>query len=286
MDKQKNCYRLAAVLITLAVLFFAACSGDSIALEELPPDPLVNFKVNAAGTAFENTGTNKGVAAPTVSGGEFESVHSLKVFNTKGTQSGQSEIPWWEGNYWNDYTDIGYVDLGSAAGDLLASLESFTIETYFKQPDNAQSDRGTYIWSFGDQAAPANAVWFNYRDLGFIFKVSGTDEEVVSDWNTASSKHTPGTWHHLVVTLGGGTAAIYLDSAFVNSGPVAQKPTDIGSGVLDTNYLAKSLYEGAAYDQTIFDTQFYSFAIYEGAVSANQIAYLYQKGPMKTLRGN
>jgi hypothetical protein len=126
------------------------------------PLPVVSFAVNAAGTAFESTNTDY---TATNQGGTFEAVNGLNVFNTGGTTAGtQSEIPWWTGNYWDNYQGIGYVDLGTALGDLLISLPSFSIETYVCLPANAQTDRvGQYVWAFTDQVSPTNAVAFNIR---------------------------------------------------------------------------------------------------------------------------
>ncbi|MDR0645355.1 MAG: LamG domain-containing protein [Treponema sp.] len=287
--KKINC-RLIAAFAVLAAIFLVACpNDDSEPLEDPPPSPLVNFKVNDAGNAFENTGTNTEVPAPTVVNGEFKTVNGLKVFNTGGTKSDtQSEIPWWEGNYWDDYTDIGYVDLGVATGNLLGTLESFTIETYLKLPADAQVDRvGQYVWAFADQIAPTNAVWLNYREFTFLIKDAAkdpTDESVIAGWDAASPLHGLDTWHHLLVTKDSTTAVIYLDGEVVVNGPSTYLTTVFASGTLDTNYLGKPCYDPGVYDQGLFGTLFYSFAIYGEALSANLVKELYQDGPINTLR--
>ncbi|MDR0709721.1 MAG: LamG domain-containing protein, partial [Spirochaetaceae bacterium] len=230
-----------------------------------------------------------GPITPSHSGGSFETVGGLQVFNTGGTKSGeQHEIPWWTGNYWDEYTNIGYVDLGAATGDLLCTLESFTIETYFRLPENAQSDRvGQQIWFFADQISPDNSVWMNTREYQFVTHITAqepVDETVAATWEEADAVRSNGTWHHLVVSKGGGTATVYQDGEVVASGASTRLTTDFAAGTFTVNQLGAPCYPAGVYDQGLFDTDFYNFAIYDEALNAAQVKDLYQNGPIAKLR--
>jgi hypothetical protein len=284
---------------------YTATKVFNVTVKAAPPDLnqylKLRYEVNAAGNGFENVAPTDGnTYTPQHYLGSFETVNGLKVYNTGGTvdnakgkteggadtPEGQGDLcPWAAGYYWDHYENIGYVDLGAQSGELLRTLGEFSIETYLYLPANAQTDRvGQYVWAFADQVAPANAVWFNYREFTFVIKIAEEDTAVGSDWNNASPKHGKGAWHHLLVTKNSSTAAVYLDGEQVLTGASTVLTTAFTAGTLDTNYLGKPCYAPGVWDQGLFDTKFHSFSIFNKAMTADEAAYLTSSGPLATLR--
>jgi hypothetical protein len=282
----------AAAAVCLILLLFTGCPDDREYLTEgtdVKP-PVVSFVVNAAGDAFENVGTGTGYTAAHQRGA-FETVNGLKVFNTGGTAAGtQSEIPWWEGNYWDNYKDIGYVNLGAASGDLIASLGAFSIELYFCLPENAQSDRpGQHFFGFTDKVSPDNTLWLNWGNpIRTLIRKDGTDvTDVGLTWDQSeANRGAKGQWHHLVFTADGTTVKVYLDGAEVMSGAAAWSANYFSAGTLSRNVLGGEVYANGVYDQQLFNTQFHSFSIYESALSPEDVAALKDAGTLNTLNGN
>jgi hypothetical protein len=289
--KNNSFISCATAALCLIPLLFIGCPDDREYLSapsEVAP-PVVSFAVNAAGTAFENVGTDTTGYTATNQGGTFETVNGLNVFNTGGTATGtQSEIPWWTGNFWDNYQNIGYVDLGTNVGDLLISLPSFSIETYVCLPANAQADRvGQYVWAFTDQVSPTNAVAFNIREFTFRIKQGGADndEDVNVGWDDADPVRGNGTWHHIVVVknAANNTGTIYWDGSERKSGPSTKAMGDFAQGTFTHNTLGGEVYPNGVYDQQLFNTKFHSFSIYDYALNADQVMYNTLSGPLDTL---
>jgi hypothetical protein len=282
MKKPIGMNRAIAVLACVLLVALAGCSdGDeNKKLEEAASDAVVCFRVNSAGTAFENVGTGGAAYTATRNGGSFETVGGLKVFNTGGTETAeQQEIPWWQGNYWKKWDNIGYVDLNGATGDFIGGLQNFTVETYLCLPSNAQADRvGQHVWNFADKEGPNNALWFNIRDFDFMYKKDEVDTLVSTGWDTANSLRTTDKWHHVVVVKNGTKATIYFNGVEIKSGDVSN--TTFEAGTFGYNHLAKPCYPEGVYDQTLFNTKFYSFAIYDKALNVNLVQQLYLDGPI------
>jgi hypothetical protein len=287
----KNNFFISFAPVCLILLLFTGCPDDREYLSEstdLKP-PVVSFAVNAEGTAFENVGTNTAYTAA-AQGGTFETVNGLKVFNTGGTDAGtDSEIPWWTGNFWDNYQDIGYVDLGADLGDLLISLPSFSIETYVCLPSDAQTDRvGQYVWAFTDHVEPANQVSFNIREFTFRIKQDEEDEDVAVGWDGADGTWGNGTWHHIVVVKNAAdnTGTIYWDGSERQSGPSTKAMSGFAPGTFTHNTLGGEVYANGVYDQQLFKTKYHSFSIYDYALNADEVTALKDAGVLNTLNGN
>ncbi|MDR7340657.1 beta-L-arabinofuranosidase domain-containing protein [Glycomyces lechevalierae] len=89
---------------------------------------------------------------------------------------------------------------------------------------------------------------------------------------TATAPLPAGEWVHLTVTLGGGTAVLYVNGTAAASGPVSLTPADLGAGV--ANWIGRgqfpqglTQYLGADVDE---------FHVYGSALTAEQVAALLQ----------
>jgi arabinan endo-1,5-alpha-L-arabinosidase len=250
---------------------------------EVLTNPLrVKYVVNSAGNGFENIALPDGnTYTAIVTGGSFTAVNGLKVFDTSGTDSGTDITASWDSNTkWDHYTNVGYVDLGAQVGELLRTLENFSIETYVYVPADYQIvSLGNYVWTFADSdTGPGNAVWFSYRDGDFTIKKAGTDESVKNGYNTIPL----GSWHQILVTKNSGTAVIYVDGSSVKSGTSTTLTTGFAQGTFTRNYLGKPAYSG---DEYLHNSRFYSFSVYDKAFTSAEVTALYAEGPMTDLKG-
>ncbi|MDR1325514.1 MAG: LamG domain-containing protein [Treponema sp.] len=303
--KNNSFISCATAALCLIPLLFIGCPDDreylSDASEVAPP--VVSFAVNAAGDAFEST--TPGYTA-TVHDGGFETVNGLKVFNTGGTVNNANakkftddlntvqaaspqgdECPWAKGSiYWDHYENIGYVDLGAASGDLIASLGAFSIELYFCLPANAQSDRvGQYFFGFTDKVAPDNSLWLSWGNpSNTVIKKAGQEVRVALNWEQSeANRGERGQWHHLVFTANGTTVKVYLDGAEAMSGAAAWSANYFSAGTLNRNVLGGEVFANGIYDQQLFNTKFHSFSIYDYALNADQVMYNRLTGPLDAL---
>ena len=121
--KKTNGFWVLAALCLPAAIGWTGCAGPTDSEKTTPPQARLRlrYEVNGAGDNFVNTAPADGktyTAVTVVNGGRFETVNGLSVFNTGGEFSGSRDaIPWFAGNSWPNYTNVGYVDLGAAAGD-------------------------------------------------------------------------------------------------------------------------------------------------------------------------
>jgi hypothetical protein len=288
-----------ALVGALAVLACMSCGGDDdvvVGGGSDTYDAVVCFRVNAAGTAFENIGSSKDgsvkyAATPQRSGGAFESNGQHKVYNTKGTQEGEYWVPWMEHNpafKWKRYINVGIVDLGANTGDLLASLNNWTVETIFALPSDHPLDLvDQFVWSFVD-AAPVNTTMIasNWREMYLRVWKPAPDQWDVGglDWVTAEPYRPMalGQWAHLVVTkTSGGAITTYINGAQVSGGTISF-PT-FAAGELKVNSLGKTPHMDTplpddadnCFGMDLANTKYFHFAIDNKAWSASEVTTRY-----------
>ena len=261
-------------------------NGSKKAAEEIGTP--VAYRVNTAGDAFVNLGTGTGYN-PAAEGGGFGTSGGLNVFDTKGTQDGQWKYHWFDG-WWDRYLNVGYVDLGAKAGDLIAG-SNWTVETIFAMPSNhpdALIDQ--YLWSFVKDS-PVNIVGFCWREMYVRARLNdaGTDFTAF-DWESGIPyRNVPfGKWTHIVVTKTPEHVTTYLNGTQLYKVP-ATNFASYSAGELTLNYFGKSPY----YDQNsppaagdvffgmyLARTGLYHFAIDDNAWNEDKVTMRYTNGPV------
>ncbi len=174
-------------------------------------------------------------------------------------------------------TENGYLDMRSQLGEVISTLDDFTISTYlYIDPSTDLSTSGNFIWTFS-----------NVEDIlddaaGCMFLSAKTTRYAISptDWNdeqevkkgTASLK---GEWVHYIYVQSGSTGTIYIDGEkAVSESDISMTPSDLGSSAY--NYLAKSCYSADVY---LENAMYYDFRIYDIAVSSDSIAKISSETP-------
>ncbi|THV22892.1 hypothetical protein E9998_23535 [Glycomyces paridis] len=87
---------------------------------------------------------------------------------------------------------------------------------------------------------------------------------------TATAPLPTGTWTHVAVALGGGTATLYVDGAPVASGPVALTPADLGATT--ANWIGRGQYPQGSVQYLGADLD--EFHVHSTALDADQVAAL------------
>ncbi|GAB3162304.1 family 43 glycosylhydrolase [Myceligenerans halotolerans] len=157
-----------------------------------------------------------------------------------------------------------YVDLPD---NLMPGLEDISVEADV-WVDESQS--GNYfIWGLGntDGDGVGNGYLFTTGNSQYRTSIA------TGNWTTeqtarAGSALPRGQWAHLVYTLSGETARIYLDGTLVaTQDGVTHDPGDIGLGTTTANYLGRSVYDA----DNRLDGRYREFAIYDRALTAAEV---------------
>ncbi|SMQ75485.1 family 43 glycosylhydrolase [Agreia sp. VKM Ac-1783] len=182
------------------------------------------------------------------------------------------------GASWGDgtLTFDGSDDYVKLPDNLLAGVTDVTVEADV-WIDPKQS--GNYfIYGLGNTVGGAgNGYLFS---TGNAYRTSLATGNWTTEQTVSQGSDLPrGTWAHLVYTLKGNTATIYLDGVAAGTGTVTSDPEDIGGGITTANNLGRSNYTA---DNT-FRGKYREFALYNRALSADEV--LARSGNVGALSG-
>ncbi|MFP5359227.1 MAG: family 43 glycosylhydrolase [Actinomycetes bacterium] len=157
----------------------------------------------------------------------------------------------------NDYVDL--------PDNILAGVEDITIEAEVRL-DSALS--GNYfIYGLGNTTGGVGD--------GYLFTTGNSQYRTSLATGNWSTEQTVGsgsalprdTWVHLVYTISGDTARIYLDGVQVGTATVTTDPGEIGGGFTTANHLGRSNYDADG----LLRGAFREFAIYNRALSPEEV---------------
>ena len=161
----------------------------------------------------------------------------------------------------------GYFDMGSSVGDVIATLEDFTISTNVYIPTTTHlSNAGNFLYTFANStkmAADANGcIFFRANDAGDTrYAISMRHWEGEQSLSVSQSPFTDGEWHTITYRQANGKGEIYVDGNLAVSGNISLEPKDLGA--TPYNFLGRSCYVGDAY---LKDAMYHDFRVYKGAV--------------------
>lgn len=171
--------------------------------------------------------------------------------------------------------DNGYLDMGDRIGELICSLQDFTVSAIVCVDDFANlSSNGNFIWSFSNSnniASDRNGcMFFSAKNQSFsITKTDFSEESTISVGAPMKKK----TWTHVVYTQNGDNATIYMDGKVIKSGTIPINPTDIGATT--NNFLGRSPYRADSYFKGVFA----DFRVYNEVLSQKEISKLSKELP-------
>jgi len=168
-------------------------------------------------------------------------------------------------------TDNGYADMGVTTGNLIKTLNDFTISTYlYIDPSVTLNTNGNFVWTFSNAdnilSSAVGCMFFSAKSSRYAISLTNYSAEKQVNINTETTK---GAWQHITYRQTGNTGEIYINGALAKSGTVSVLPSQVGATPF--NYIARSCYSG---DQYLLNSKYYDFRVYNSALTATQISAL------------
>ena len=166
----------------------------------------------------------------------------------------------------------GYFDMGSSVGDVIATLEDFTISTNVYIPTTTSlSGNGNFLYTFAnstDIASSANGcIFFRAGVTDTRYAISTTHYDTEKKLILSQSPFTDGDWHTITYRQTNGQGEIYVDGNLAVSGTISLNPKAVGA--TPYNFLGRPCYVGDAY---LKGAMYNDFRIYKGVVDASTLA--------------
>lgn len=168
-------------------------------------------------------------------------------------------------------TANGYLDLGVSTGELINSLNDFTIATYlYLDPAQTISGNGYFVWAFSTREACSQTsgryIAYRVNQQRYAQSSGGWGNEVVAVSLNKTAEQ--GRWHHVVLSQSGSSVTLYMDGVAVKSSNASLKPSDIGSAT-SFNWLGRAPFNGDAY---LKGASYSDFRVYNRALSTSELS--------------
>lgn len=162
----------------------------------------------------------------------------------------------------------GYFNLSSNIGEIISTLDSFSISTnLFIPTGTATNANGNFIWTFANSdnmAADANGNMFlTAISSRYAISTSHWSNEFTVNPNTPTPK---GRWINITYTQYKEKGFVFIDGLLKASNTIGTKPKELNATT--HNFLGRSCYAGDVY---LKNTLYSNFRIYEGAIDLNEI---------------
>ena len=171
----------------------------------------------------------------------------------------------------------GYFDMGASVGDVIATLDQFTISTDVYIPTSTSlGSNGNFIYTFANStniAFDANGcIFFRAGATDTRYAISRThwgDEKIVK---VGDSPFSDGAWHTVTYRQSHKWGEVFIDGKLIASNSISVNPSELGS--TPYNFIGRPCYQGDVY---LKDAQYHNFRIYDDAVSDATIMGLAQE---------
>ncbi len=172
----------------------------------------------------------------------------------------------------------GYMDMGTAIGKAVYSLNNYTVCGFFRIDDSYEylNSNGNFYWTFSNTADAMNDPT-GY----FIGSLKNTSQSIASgrydqgNQAVGLNQNAPkGGWHHFAFTQNGTTAITYLDGVPTDTATITNLPSQVlqragREGTL-YNWLGRSNYTGDVY---LRKTLLYDFQLWRDAMTPDDLNY-------------
>ncbi len=172
--------------------------------------------------------------------------------------------------------DNGFLDMGAAMGDLIVTLEDYSIATYLRV-DTAARVRayGNFVYAFSTMefCTGTEGLFVAYRvnQQRHEQSIGGGLPERELVGIMADRPADKGVWQHVAYSQGGQTGTLYLNGEVLATGPAILQPKDIGEAPR-FNWLGKPHFKNDVYLKAMY----HDFRIYNRALSQEEIKSLMQ----------
>ncbi|WP_088654828.1 immunoglobulin-like domain-containing protein [Geofilum rhodophaeum] len=165
-------------------------------------------------------------------------------------------------------SDNGFLDMGSATGELVGSLKDFTVALYlYVEESNDLAAHGNFVWCFGNSDNMAEdqngSMFLSARTTSFVASRRHWSGEQVANGRRPFPR---GRWHHVAYIQARGLGHIYLDGEQVARGTFTLTPSELGATT--HNFLGKSVYRG---DQYLKGAKMADFRVYNRALEVEDL---------------
>lgn len=164
----------------------------------------------------------------------------------------------------------GYLDMGAQVGNLIHSLNDFTVAVYVcADAGSSLSANGNFVWTFANSRdvlkEQNGAMFLSAKTQGYV--ITNSDYKAEKGFSLSKPMKT-GEWQHLVYTQKGNTGSLYINSELVKSETVDLLPSSLGA--TSHNFLARSPYLADTYLRALMT----DFRVYNKALTTNEIKTL------------
>jgi beta-xylosidase len=202
---------------------------------------------------------------------DFSSAADISGTYTGSLHNGAELIRYGQADVLSLGDQDGYFDFSSTFGNLISTLDSFSISTTLYIPVSTPiNEYGNFIWTFANSdnmASTANGNMF-FSAISSRYAISKTNYTAESMVN-ANRPFPRGKWVNLTYTQLNTHGSIYIDSTLIASGIINIKPAELGATA--SNYLGRSCYRS---DVFLKNAIYNNFMVYRGALGRSQIAAL------------
>jgi beta-xylosidase len=167
----------------------------------------------------------------------------------------------------------GYVDMGAKTGELIASLEDFSVATnLYIETGSSITGNGNFAWAFSTSSActQTDGKYIAYRVNAQRYAQSTGgwgSERVAIEKGAAAAK---GVWQHIAYVQSGNTGTLFLNGEVLATGAASYRPKDIGEATL-YNWIGRPHFSSDVYLQGAWLND---FRIYSRALTSSEVAQL------------
>lgn len=176
-------------------------------------------------------------------------------------------------NVMNLGTASGYLDMGTAAGNLFKTLDSYTISVYYRVDKNATiTGSGNFLWAFSTSAActATDGKYSAYRlnAQRVAMSTGGYGSESGIEKGVAANKDV---WEHVAFVQSGTSGKLYINGVLVGTTVMPKNTENLGSASVPYNWIGRPPFSGDSY---LNSTMVYDFCLYDGALTADSVKSL------------
>lgn len=170
--------------------------------------------------------------------------------------------------------ETGYLDMGTGIGNVIATMENFTVSAYFRVDETeALSGAGNFLWAFSkvavNESAAGEYMFFrmqkNANESRFGITAAGWSSE---DNLRLENGVTTGSWQHLVVRQNGATSEVWINGELITSVDTLTIPAANFTEPTKYNWIGRPPFSG---DNYLKNTLVYDFRVYNQSISEAQI---------------
>ena len=169
----------------------------------------------------------------------------------------------------------GYLDMGKNVGEVISSMNDFTVSVYYRVDKNASlSGAGYFLWAFSvlsvNTATSGPYVGYRLNAQRFALSPNGWDNEN-SNSIERGGEATKNTWQHMLYRQTGKKGELYIDGRLVGTNTGMPIPSSAFTTSPSYNWIGRPPFNGDSY---LKNTLVYDFRLYNQAVTNGEISEL------------